>query len=58
MTIEEMIKALEAAIDDLGAVLSDLRDVRDGDMGREDVNRAYLLQGIRCAQEAASALAA
>ncbi len=56
MTITEMIKALNSAMDDLGAVVSDLEDARDGDLDLEDVNTAFLSQAIRIAQEVQAAL--
>ena len=51
MTTEEMIKALNGAINDIGAVVEDLKDARDGDMDLGDVNRAYLSQAVRVTQE-------
>lgn len=51
MTTEEMIKALNGAMSDIGAVVEDLEDACDGDMDLGDVNRAYLSQAVRVAQE-------
>ena len=51
MTTEEMIKALNGAMNDIGAVVEDLKDARDGDLDLGEVNRAYLSQAIRICRE-------
>jgi len=49
MQPSELLKEIERAIDDLGAVASDLKDVVDGEIDLDEVNDVYLhLAETRC----------
>ena len=58
MTIADMIKALENAVGDIDAVISDLKDAADGGMNLSDVNLAYSYGAVARIQRVTEALRA